>query len=137
MVFIQWNNSMSVGIEEIDQQHKKLVSLIDDLYQAMSKGKGKEELEIIFKELFDYVKTHFFAEEKLMFVHHYDGYEGHKREHQKFVEQLKKYKEKFDQGDRKVAIEVSKFLKEWLINHIMKTDQQYAPYLKERINERR
>jgi hemerythrin-like metal-binding protein len=135
MIFFQWNESLSVGIEKIDMQHKKLISLINDLYQAMTSGKGKEELDKIFKELFDYVKTHFFDEEKLMFVHHYEGYEAHKREHQKFSEQLKKYKEKFDKGDRKIAIEVSDFLKEWLVNHIMKTDQQYAPYLKERIRK--
>jgi hemerythrin-like metal-binding protein len=135
MSFIQWNDSMSVGIDEIDTQHMQLVSLINDLYSAMSKGQGKEQLNEIFNELFDYAKTHFFAEEKLMFVHGYQGYDQHKDEHKKFVEDIKKYKGKFEGGDSKASIEVANFLKDWLINHIMKTDQQYAPYLRERIRK--
>jgi len=134
MSFFQWKDSMSVGIDEIDKQHMHLVSLIDDLYNAMSQGQGQNELDRIFQELFDYTKTHFFTEEKHMFVHQYPGYEEHKQEHEKFVEKIKSYKETFDAGDQKAAVKVANFLKDWLTNHIMKTDQQYGPYLRERMN---
>ena len=134
MSFFQWKDSMSVGIDEIDKQHMQLVSLIDDLYNAMAQGKGQEELNNIFGELFDYAKTHFFTEEKYMFVHQYQGYEAHKKEHEKFIEEIKSYKKTFDEGDNKASIKVANFLKDWLTNHIMNTDQQYGPYLRERIN---
>jgi len=133
MSFIQWKDSMAVEIDEIDTQHMQLVQLINDLYSALSLGKGKQQLNEIFDELFDYAKTHFFSEEKLMFVHGYNGYEEHKKEHERFVDEIKKYKGKFESGDSKTSIEVAQFLKDWLINHIMKTDQQYAPYLQERV----
>lgn len=129
MSFFQWQDSMSVGIDQIDKQHMQLVSLIDELYNAMSKGQAKDELDRIFNELFDYTKTHFFSEEKLMFVHQYKDYENHKKEHEKFVEEIKEQKHMFDQGDHKIAIKVANFLKDWLTNHIMKSDQKYAPYL--------
>ena len=134
MSFFQWKDSMSVGIDEIDKQHMQLVSLIDDLYNAMAQGKGQEELNNIFGELFDYAKNHFFTEEKYMFVHQYQGYEAHKKEHEKFIEEVKSYKKAFDEGDNKTSIKVANFLKDWLTNHIMNTDQQYGPYLRERIN---
>ncbi|MFO8235878.1 MAG: bacteriohemerythrin [Bacteroidales bacterium] len=133
MSFIQWKYSMATNIDEIDTQHMQLVSLINDLYEAMSKGQGKEKLNEIFNELFDYAKTHFFSEEKLMLIYGFPGYEDHKKEHQNFVEEIKKYKDKFEGGDSKTSIEVANFLKKWLVNHILKTDQQYAPYLQERI----
>ncbi|MGM0498451.1 MAG: bacteriohemerythrin [Bacteroidota bacterium] len=134
MSFFQWKDSMSVEIDEIDKQHMQLVSLIDNLYNAMAQGKGQEELDTIFGELFDYAKTHFFTEEKYMFVHQYPGYEEHKKEHEKFIEEVKSYKKTFDEGDYKASVKVANFLKDWLTNHIMKTDQQYGPYLRERIN---
>ncbi|MFP4526410.1 MAG: bacteriohemerythrin, partial [Bacteroidales bacterium] len=96
MSFIQWKDSMATDIDEIDTQHMQLVSLINDLYEAMSKGQGKEKLNEIFNELFDYAKTHFFTEEKLMLVYGFPGYEEHKKEHQNFVEEIKKYKGKFE-----------------------------------------
>ncbi|MFP4604687.1 MAG: bacteriohemerythrin [Bacteroidales bacterium] len=133
MSFIQWKDSMATDIDEIDTQHMQLVSLINDLYEAMSKGQGKEKLNEIFNELFDYAKTHFFTEEKLMLVYGFPGYEEHKKEHQNFVEEIKKYKGKFEGGESKTSIEVAKFLKEWLVNHILKTDQKYAPYLKDKV----
>lgn len=134
MSFFQWKDSMSVGIDEIDKQHMQLVSLIDDLYNAMAQGKGQEELNNIFRELFDYAKTHFFTEEKYMFVHQYQDYEAHKKEHEKFIEDVKSYKKTFDEGDNKASVKVANFLKDWLTNHIMNTDQQYGPHLRERIN---
>ncbi|MFP4019334.1 MAG: bacteriohemerythrin [Bacteroidales bacterium] len=133
MSFIQWKDSMATDIDEIDTQHMQLVSLINDLYEAMSKGQGKEKLNEIFNELFDYAKTHFFTEEKLMLVYGFPGYEEHKKEHQNFVEEIKKYKGKFEGGESKTSIEVAKFLKEWLVNHILKTDQKYAPYLMDKM----
>ncbi|MFP4448322.1 MAG: bacteriohemerythrin [Bacteroidales bacterium] len=133
MSFIQWTDSMATDIDEIDTQHMQLVSLTNDLYEAMSKGQGKEKLNEIFNELFDYAKNHFFTEEKLMLVYAFPGYEEHKKEHQNFVEEIKKYKGKFEGGESKTSVEVAKFLKEWLVNHILKTDQQYTPYLKDKV----
>jgi len=133
MSFFQWKDSMAVDIDEIDQQHMQLVSLIDDLYNAMAKGQAKDELDHIFNELFDYTKTHFFTEEKLMFVYQYDKYQEHKKEHENFVEEIKKRKAEFDKGDYKTSVKLANYLKEWLTSHIMETDQQYAPLLQERM----
>ena len=63
MPLFVWNDSYSVKVAELDNQHKKLIGLINQLYDAMKEGKGKDVLEVIFTELIEYTKNHFSAEE--------------------------------------------------------------------------
>ncbi len=132
MSIIKWSDSYSVGVKQIDEQHQKLVDLINRLFDAMSLGKGREVMASVFEELRKYTTNHFFTEEKLMFVYGYSNYEEHKHIHEDLLKQVSELKQKFEKGELKITLEVIDFLKAWLINHIQKEDQQYRQHFAEK-----
>jgi hemerythrin len=131
MELISWKDSLSVGISEIDEQHKRLVGLINKLFDAMSQGKSKEIMHTVLGELSNYVITHFATEEKLMKQLGYEDYDYHKQEHKFFIDKINEFKMKFSTGDATISLEVLNFLKDWLLKHIIGTDRKYIPLFKE------
>ncbi|MBZ0254621.1 bacteriohemerythrin, partial [bacterium] len=130
-VFIQWSDSMSVNQHEIDQQHKRLFELVNQLYDAMKAGQGTNNLSRILKELIRYTKNHFSAEEQYMEKAGYPKLEAHKKIHEGFAMKVLEFQRAFESGEVVLSQDILDFLKEWLVNHIMKQDQEYAPYLGE------
>lgn len=126
---MEWNHLMSVNVESIDSQHKKLVSLLNEMYDALGTGKGKESVGTILEELIVYTKTHFAHEELLMQEKNYYNYEDHKLEHDRLRSQVMEFKEKFDDGRESVQLKVLHFLKKWLIEHIFGTDMKMGYFL--------
>lgn len=126
MSLIEWNESYSVGIKEIDLQHKKLVSYINQLHDAMKNGKSKEIINTILNGLVDYTKDHFNTEEKYMKKFNYIGYVKHKNIHDGFVQKVVMFKSKFDKGTESISIDLMHFLSDWLIKHIKGTDKKYT-----------
>jgi hemerythrin len=126
MVLMNWDDSFSVKVTEIDEQHKKLILLINNLYDAMMQGKGKDVLGSILSELANYTVTHFGTEEKYFDKFNYENTLPHKLEHKKFVEKVTEFKTKFDSGNATITIDLMNFLKDWLVNHIKGTDQKYS-----------
>lgn len=129
MPIMSWSNDFSVNIKGLDVQHKKLVDLINKLHDAMTERKGKEVLGSILNEMVTYAKTHFFYEEKIMISNGYPGYATQKQEHDNFTNKAAELKKEFDSGKTVLSIEVMRFLKDWLSNHIMKIDKAYTPFL--------
>jgi len=132
MPLISWKESYGVNIKEIDEQHKQLVAMINELHDAMVKQQAKEVLGKILDKLINYTATHFATEEKYMQQHGYPGYAEHKAKHDKMTAKVLSLKKEWQAGRATLTIEVSKFLKDWLDKHILGTDQQYAPFLKEK-----
>ncbi len=132
MAYLTWDEKYSVGIREIDLQHKKLVEMINGLHDAMKEGKGKDVLARVLQELVNYAGSHFATEEKHMTNFNYPGYLAHKSEHEKFVKQVLDFKKDFDSGKAAMTLEVMNFLKNWLLNHISGTDKKYGPFFNER-----
>ncbi len=129
MPLIQWNNDLySVKIESIDKHHQTLISLINQLHEAMREGNAKEIMDGILHELNDYTIYHFNAEEDLMRSHNYpmEEYTFHKEQHEEFKFKLSELVEKYQNEEILISIETSKFLKEWLVNHIQKVDKKIA-----------
>ena len=129
MALLNWSDDLSVKVNGIDNQHKMLVNLINDLHNAMKDGKGKEKLGTILNELISYTKYHFSAEEKLMQQKNYPGYQQHKREHEVFTKKVEEFNTQFVAGSLFISNEVLLFLKDWLVGHIKVTDKKYSPYL--------
>ena len=130
MAVIPWTDKYSVRIEKIDEQHKKLVSYINQLYEAML-NKNKEQVIIeILDGLTIYTVHHFRTEEQLMITHSYSDYNLHKKQHEELEKKVTAFKESLLKGDRQIAIELAQFLKSWLINHIASSDQILGKYLK-------
>jgi hemerythrin-like metal-binding protein len=129
MSLLSWSHELSVGIPSIDAQHKKLINIANELHQAMLAGKSREVLHEVFDGLVDYTVEHFAYEEQLFDHHAYPQSLAHKREHKDLVGQVEAFKQRVASGDVVVGMETMKFLKEWISNHILKSDKQYSDYL--------
>lgn len=129
--FMAWNDSWLVGIREVDTQHKHLVSLLNQLHEAMGGSEGKTQLGGILSELVNYTKAHFAGEERLMRQHGYAEYNAHKQEHDRLTEQILKFEQTFlsDGATVSSSVEVLHFLRNWLQHHICGTDKKYVPFL--------
>lgn len=129
MAIIKWDASLKVGVEVIDEQHKKLVELINRLYDAMCLGKGKDVLGGVLAEVLDYAAYHFKTEEDLFLEHGYRDAPAHIQEHGQLTRTANELKAAFDSGKAMITIETMNFLKDWLVQHIMKSDKSYVPFL--------
>jgi hemerythrin len=132
MAIIQWNDTFSVKVAEIDQQHQKLVSMINELSDAMKQGKGKDALSKIVNGLVSYTVTHFNTEEKYFDRFGYPETDSHKKEHVAFVKKVSEFKDGFEKGKLSLSIEVMNFLSDWLKNHINGTDKKYSQFFNEK-----
>ena len=128
MSLFEWKDSYSVSVDKYDNQHKKLIGLINELHAAMSSGKAKDALSKILDELITYTKTHFADEEAEFKKHSYPGYLVQKNEHEKLTNEVVKFYEEFKNGKTNLSIEMISFLKDWLLNHILITDKKYSTF---------
>jgi hemerythrin len=129
MALITWDESYSVKVKQFDDQHKKLIDMVNELHDAMKVGKGKEVLEKILAGLIQYTVTHFADEDRLMKLHNYPGYEQHKKEHNLLTIRVSDLQRTYHEGSAVLSQSVMTFLKEWLQNHIQGTDKDYGPFL--------
>lgn len=123
---INWSNSYSVEVKPMDDEHIRLIDIINKLYSSMRSGGSKDVIGSILNELVDYTKTHFAHEEKLMQECNYSGYDEQRRAHVALVKQLVEIQEKYAAGTA-LGQEIMSFLKNWLIQHIQGLDKRYAP----------
>jgi hemerythrin len=126
MGYFSWTDELSVGSTFIDNDHRKLIGLVNQLHEAMSQGQGKEILKNVLVELIKYTKEHFRREEEHMQKIQYAERTAHKVEHDKLLNEVLDLQKKFNDGSVMLTIQVSKFLREWLVTHIMKSDQKLA-----------
>jgi hemerythrin-like metal-binding protein len=126
-----WNDSLKVHVKLVDEQHKRLVDLINDLHRAMRSGKSNGEMGYILDELVDYTNVHFTDEEKLMEQAGYSDLENHKKVHRKLVQQVVDFQTKFHAGNTTMSMDIMDFLKDWLLKHINGTDKKYASTMHE------
>ena len=129
MNLITWTDNLSVNIRAIDEEHKKLINMINELHSSMGSGKGKETIGKVLTGLVNYTKTHFASEERLMEKNAYAGYLNHKAQHDALTNQVMDLHAKFQEGKTLVTVEVMNFLKDWLADHIQNTDKKYGPFL--------
>lgn len=129
---IDWNNDLSVGIEEIDEQHKVLLNLINRLYQGIVQQTDVAVLQEIFNELVQYTVVHFAVEESLMRIFDYPTYDDHKHYHEELTKQVVDFHIKFKANRTPISMELLTFLRKWLTNHIMVEDKKYTTFFLER-----
>jgi hemerythrin len=130
MPLMTWNAKMSVGVALLDNDHKKLVGMLNQLFDAINSGQGKESLGKILDGLVDYTKIHFANEEKLFAQTIYPESVAHKKEHDDLTRQVLDVQNKYKAGATgTLSLEVMNFLKTWLVNHIQGNDKKYGPHL--------
>jgi len=126
MPIMEWTTDLSVSVSEIDEQHKKLIALINKLHDAMRAGQGKQALEGTLQELAAYTVYHFQTEEKYMEQFKYPRLPSHKAEHAAFVKKVTDFQKEFAENRLGLSLELMNFLKDWVNNHIKETDKQYS-----------
>lgn len=126
-----WNDTLTIGIKEIDDQHKAFIEKMEHFHQACLSGKGNDELKSMLKDIEDYVKHHFQTEEALHRKHNYPDIESHKKMHDKYVANLERLKhEYFKKGSNvMVVIKFQTYLSDWFINHVKSEDKKFGKFL--------
>jgi hemerythrin-like metal-binding protein len=129
MSLITWDSSLSVGIASIDAQHQNLVKIINKLHDAMRMGKGKAVLSEILNDLELYTREHFASEEHLLRAYGYIELGDQVRKHKAFVERLKAFQKDAQEGRLSTTLDLMNYLKDWLVNHILRSDKKYSEFL--------
>lgn len=129
MALLTWNDRLSVGIREMDQQHKRLVDLINQLYDAMGMGKGDNVKSVVLNDLLTYTRVHFAAEERLMEKHAYPHFARHKQLHDELTEQVLHLNERLETGQMVASVTLANFLRDWLQTHITQEDKKYGQFI--------
>ena len=124
-----WTDELITGNTLIDGDHRKLINMVNALFDAMAKGQANEIISKVFNNLIIYTKAHFGREEKEMERIRYESYISHKSEHSKLIKQVAELKASLDAGQRVNIVTVSAFLSDWLRNHILTVDKKLAAAL--------
>jgi hemerythrin len=128
MALISWSDTMSVGVDKIDKEHRVLIDLINLLHSEMLAGKSKDAMGTVLDKLIAYTKTHFAMEETLFRTHVYPAADGHKKEHEALTRKVLALQADFKAGKAVISAPVLDFLRDWLTNHILKQDMAYKTF---------
>ena len=131
MAVIVWTPALSVNIQEIDLQHRQLVETIAELQTAHTDGAAKEHMVPVIRQLNDYVREHFSAEERLLDGYAYPDLTTHRKLHDAFIDTLLHFELDFLNGKADISAELLAFLENWFVTHVTGADQTYAAYLSE------
>jgi hemerythrin len=129
MAYIEWNDSYSIGVKDMDDQHKKLIDLINQLHDAMKTGQASKEAGAILKGLVDYTHYHFTAEEKYLEKETYPGLLNQQKMHKVFIAQIEQYQIDLNNKSLTIGVKMSQFLKDWLMTHIINEDKKYGQFM--------
>ena len=129
---ISWSNKFSCGIKLIDDQHKGLVMLVNEMFNHVTGNELQEHdyFNRVINDAVSYVKVHFATEEKLMLATKFDGYAEHKKEHDSFVLAVVENIKDYEAGKRLTLSSFTRFLKDWVLSHIALMDKKYFEYFK-------
>jgi hemerythrin len=126
----KWDEKYSVYDTEIDKQHQQFFNLINKFYTSMASNQNNEAIKMVVAELKAYALKHFTHEESVMRRKDYPRLASHQKAHKMFSEKITELEDKLKAGKLISTLEISKYLKEWLSNHILLEDKQYANYFK-------
>ncbi|MBC7907677.1 MAG: hemerythrin family protein, partial [Rhodospirillaceae bacterium] len=131
MALIDWSERLSVHVVEFDQDHQKLIAILNNLWEASEERRGYEIIVSLLDELIEYTRTHFAREEEMFARWNYPGAAKHMEAHRKLIAMAGELQAKFAQeGSETVADEVFEFLRDWLIRHILGDDAAYANFFR-------
>lgn len=129
---MQWIQNLSIGVDAIDEQHKKLFEMTDQLFEAGKSNRAKEFIVELLNFLDDYTKKHFKDEESFMLKIGFPGYQQQKKAHDEFIQQIKILKKDYEcsGGNIVLIINANQIVLDWLINHISKEDKKIGEFAK-------
>jgi len=128
---VAWQNSYSVGIKLIDDQHRELINLTNKLFASCMSGQGRSRQTFLntIHEAVDYIGYHFGTEEKIMERVNYPRFKEHRKEHKDFVQEVFSKVEEFNSGKTPALLSFVYFLRDWVLHHIAVSDRKMGEYL--------
>ncbi len=130
MTFIVWNDRLSVGVASVDREHKEWISILNDLYDSIAQGSAQQAVSQSLQRLTAYTQYHFQHEEALFSRTSYPDVALHRRQHADMVGWLAECQRRYDDDSPSgLSLEMVSFLKDWLFDHILGSDQQYTDHL--------
>jgi len=127
---IEFTDELKTGVEVFDEHHRRLVELINQVYELLREGKKEEAMRVFTEELIAYTEYHLTEEEKFMQEIGYPEYEQHKKVHDIFRKEILRLKPAVESGDVEAFKQQLALAWGWLFNHIAKTDKKYGEYYK-------
>lgn len=129
---MSWSDDLSVGLQEIDEQHKILITLINRLFtEAIMQKADQSVVSKILNELVQYTIVHFSVEESLFRIFDYPEIEAHQKQHEQLKQKVLDFQRAFESGTP-INAELMSFLRKWLKDHIMITDKRYTAFFLEK-----
>lgn len=131
---IEWDDSYLLGVQEIDFQHKKLISIANELYDivANTEANSKEKMPNILKKLTDYTEYHFNAEENLQKKIEYSGLNAHKMAHSMFINEINNQIKQLSLENKSNVLGFYKYMVNWILTHVAKADKVWAKFMTEK-----
>lgn len=130
--FVVWKDEYSVGVEAMDNEHRKLLNLINHLQTAIHYQTGGGFEQEALNELMDYTRYHFQHEEELMQQYGYPNLEAHQKLHRDMVAQAEAFVAEYRTKGHKALEDVAEYLKDWLVKHINGTDKDYGAFIQQK-----
>ncbi|MBF0296730.1 MAG: bacteriohemerythrin [Magnetococcales bacterium] len=130
--FFPWNDTLLTGVRDVDDDHKKLVAMVNKIHRLLKESAGSEAVGKVINELAAYTQFHFAREEKFFDQYGYPDTVSHKEKHVKLLQDVTGLMQEFAAGDFAAPMDLLTFAKAWLVNHIMKTDMAFGPFCKEK-----
>ena len=129
MAKFEWSNDLSVKVGTFDNEHKRLIAMINKLHEAMAQGQARNIVPSLLDELVNYTKTHFKNEESYMVKFSYPAYKNHKKYHDEFIAKINEMINDFNKGNLTLSISIGNFLSSWITTHIQKVDMSYSEFM--------
>lgn len=127
---IEWTTSLSVGVTDIDEQHQRLFTIIDELSNAKKDSLDSASILAILRQLVDYSDYHFRTEDNYMIENNYPLFLSHRKEHLAYIRKMGDLINALERKDNSLSEDILEFLHNWWHNHITDSDLKYARYIK-------
>ncbi len=128
MGWIKWDNTLELGHDAMDADHKQLVARVNQLADCVINNRGKKAYNALLNDLFAHTTAHFGMEEQLMAAHSYPYAEEHRSGHARLVEDVLAHRAKFD-ASAQPSISLLFFFDQWLSRHILNSDRELANFI--------
>jgi hemerythrin-like metal-binding protein len=129
---IIWKDEFSVGVDQMDEQHKKIIAMINRLIREQKVVTEPETVAKLLTEMTDYTREHFRAEEYLMSEYGYDRKESQVKQHKDFIRKTMEFCSASNVGPNILSVALLEYLSTWLVDHILEEDMQYKAFFQEK-----
>ena len=130
MSIVEWDDSLSTGVPQMDEEHKNLINMLNQIYELLREKKREEACRFFMDEIVNYVETHLSHEEEFMESIGYPDLENHKKVHEVFRKEILKLCDAIEKGDPHEFASALSLCWGWLFSHIQKTDRKYGEFYK-------